>query len=246
MPQDRNALKSRAREVIATSNPRVLTVGLVYLVLTVVLSTLGARVMSVNISESEAMNYLNYAMNGNYEYALRYAETMTPPPTAYAINALLMYVAAIVGAGFTIFLLNTLRNRQPCFANLLDGFGFWWKLLILDLLQSLLIGLWSLLLIVPGVMAHYRYAQALYILIDDPTKSPVRCLRESKAMMNGHKMELFKLDLSFLGWYLLEMIPYVGYAVQVWSVPYVGMTKALYYETLLGSNVWSYIPDYPA
>jgi len=245
MPQDRNALKSRAREVIATSNPRVLTVGLVYLVLTVVLSTLGARVMSVNISESEAMNYLNYAMNGNYEYALRYAETMTPPPTAYAINALLMYVAAIVGAGFTIFLLNTLRNRQPCFANLLDGFGFWWKLLILDLLQSLLIGLWSLLLIVPGVMAHYRYAQALYILIDDPTKSPVRCLRESKAMMNGHKMELFKLDLSFLGWYLLEMIPYVGYAVQVWSVPYVGMTKALYYETLLGSNVWSYTPDYP-
>lgn len=246
MPQDRNALKSRAREVIATSNPRVLTVGLVYLVLTVVLSTLGARVMSVNISESEAMNYLNYAMNGNYEYALRYAETMTPPPTAYAINALLMYVAAIVGAGFTIFLLNTLRNRQPCFANLLDGFSFWWKLLILDLLQSLLIGLWSLLLIVPGVMAHYRYAQALYILIDDPAKSPVQCLRESKAMMNGHKMELFKLDLSFLGWYLLEMIPYVGYAVQVWSVPYVGMTKALYYETLLGSNVWSYTPDYPA
>ncbi|MBQ7434368.1 MAG: DUF975 family protein [Oscillospiraceae bacterium] len=246
MPQDRNALKSRAREVIATSNPRVLTVGLVYLVLTVVLSTLGARVMSVNISESEAMNYLNYAMNGNYEYALRYAETMTPPPTAYAINALLMYVAAIVGAGFTIFLLNTLRNRQPCFANLLDGFSFWWKLLILDLLQSLLIGLWSLLLIIPGVMAHYRYAQALYILIDDPTKSPVQCLRESKAMMNGHKMELFKLDLSFLGWYLLEMIPYVGYAVQVWSVPYVGMTKALYYETLLGSNVWSYTPDYPA
>ena len=245
MPQDRNALKSRAREVIATSNPRVLTVGLVYLLLTVVLSTLGARVMSVNISESEAMNYLNYAMNGNYEYALRYAETMTPPPTAYAINALLMFVAAIVGAGFTIFLLNTLRNRQPCFANLLDGFGFWWKLLILDLLQSLLIGLWSLLLIVPGVMAHYRYAQALYILIDDPTKSPVRCLRESKAMMNGHKMELFKLDLRFLGWYLLEMIPSVGYAVQVWSVPYVGMTKALYYETLLGSNVWSYTPDYP-
>ena len=245
MPQDRNALKSRAREVIATSNPRVLTVGLVYLLLTVVLSTLGARVMSVNISESEAMNYLNYAMNGNYEYALRYAETMTPPPTAYAINALLMFVAAIVGAGFTIFLLNTLRNRQPCFANLLDGFGFWWKLLILDLLQSVLIGLWSLLLVVPGIMAHYRYAQALYILIDDPTKSPVRCLRESKAMMNGHKMELFKLDLSFLGWYLLEMIPYVGYAVQVWSVPYVGMTKALYYETLLGSNVWSYTPDYP-
>lgn len=245
MPQDRNALKSRAREVIATSNPRVLTVGLVYLLLTVVLSTLGARVMSVNISESEAMNYLNYAMNGNYEYALRYAETMTPPPTAYAINALLMFVAAIVGAGFTIFLLNTLRNRQPCFANLLDGFGFWWKVILLNLLRGMLIGLWSLLLIVPGVIAAYRYSQALYILLDDPAKSPIQCLRESKGMMVGHKQELFMLDLSLLGWYLLGMIPYIGYAAQVWTIPYTSMVKTLYYEKLLGSNVWSYTPDYP-
>ena len=246
MPLDRSALKSRAREVIATSNPRVITVGLVYLLLGVVLSTLAARVMSVNISESEAMNYLNYAMNGNYEYALRYAETMTPPPAAYAINVLLMYISAIITAGFTIFLLNTLRNRQPCFANLLDGFGFWWKLLILHLLQSLIIGLLSLLLMIPGLIAHYRYSQALYILIDDPSKSPVQCLRESGTMMKGHKKELFILDVSFIGWYLLGMIPYAGYAVQVWSVPYIEMTKALFYETLLGSNVWSYTPDYPA
>ena len=245
MPLDRTALKSRAREVIATSNPRVISVGLVYLLLGVVLSALSARVMSVNISESEAMNYLNYAMNGNYEYALRYAETMTPPPAAYAIHSLLTYISAIIAAGFTVFLLNTLRNRQPCFANLLDGFAFWWRLLLLDLLQSILIGLWSLLLFVPGVIAHYRYSQALYILIDDPTKSPVQCLRESRAMMNGHKKELFMLDLSFLGWYLLGMIPYVGYAVEVWSVPYIGMTKAIFYEQLLGRNVWSYTPDYP-
>lgn len=245
MPMDRSALKSRAREVIATSNPRAISVGLVYLLIGVVLSTLGARVMSVNISESEAMNYLHYAADGNYEYALRYAETMTPPPAAHAINALLMYISAVIGAGFTIFLLNTLRNREPCFGNLLDGFGIWWKLLVLNFLQSLLIGLWSLLLFVPGVIAHYRYAQALYILIDDPTKSPIQCLRESKALMTGHKRELFMLDLSFIGWYVLEMIPYVGYAVQVWTVPYIGMTKALYYEQLLGSNVWSYTPDYP-
>lgn len=245
MPLDRSALKSRAREVIATSNPRVLTVGLVYLLIGVVLNTLGARVMSVNISESEAMNYLRYASNGNYEYALRYAETMTPPPAAYAINLLLMIISTIVGAGFVIFLLNTLRNREPCFGNLMDGFGIWWKVLLLYLLESLLVGLWSLLLFVPGVIAHYRYAQALYILIDDPTKSPVQCLRESRLMMAGHKGELFRLDLSFLGWYVLGLIPYVGYAVQVWSVPYIGMTKALYYETLTGSNVWSYTPDYP-
>lgn len=245
MPLDNAALKSRAKEVIVTSNPRVITVGFVYLLITIILSALGSRVMSVNISQSEAMNYMRYAMDGNYEYALKYAETMTPPPAAYAINFLLMMLSGIVGTGFLIFLLNTIRNRKPCFENLLDGFGFWWKIILLDLLQSLLVGLWSLLLFVPGVMAWYRYSQASYILIDDPSKSPVQCLRESKAMMNGHKKELFLLDLSFIGWYLLGLIPYVGYAVEVWSMPYIGMTKALFYEKLLGRNVWSYTPDYP-
>ncbi len=241
---DRSALKSRAREVIATSNPRVISVGLVYLIITVVLRALASRVMSVNISESEAMNYLHYASAGNYEYALQYAETMQPPPAAYAINLLLMLVSGVIGAGFVLFLLNTIRNRQPCMGNLLDGFSLWWKIILLNLLQGVLVGLWSMLLVVPGVIAHYRYSQALYILLDDPAKSPVQCLRESKRMMAGHKNELFLLDLSLIGWLLLALVPYVGYAAQVWTIPYIGMIKALYYEKLRGSNVWSYTPDY--
>jgi len=232
--------------VIATSNPRVVTVGLVYLMLSLVLSGLGTRVMSVNISESEAMNYLRYAADGNYTYALQYAERMQPPPAAYAIQALLSLVSGIIGAGFIIFLLNTIRDRKPCYGNLLDGFGFWWKIILLNLIQGLVVGLLSLLLVIPGIIAHYRYSQAIYILIDDPKKSPLQCLRESGAMMKGHKQELFRLDLSLIGWLLLGLIPYAGYLAQIWTVPYIGMIRALYYETLLGGNVWSYTPDYPA
>ena len=238
MTLDRAALKSRAKEVIATSNPRVITVGLVYLLISIVLSALGARVMSVNISESEAMNYLRYAADGNYEYALKYAETMQPPATAYAIHFLLSLVSGIVGAGFIIFLLNTVRNRQPCYGNLLDGFGFWWKIILLHVVQGIFITLWSLLLVVPGVIAAYRYSMADYILIDDPTKSPLQCLKESKRMMDGHKGELFMLDLSFIGWFLLGLVPMVGYAVRVWSVPYVNMARTLFYERLLGKDAY--------
>ena len=245
MPLDRSALKARAKEVIATSNPRVVTVGVVFLVISIVLSALGSRVMSVNISQSEAMNYMRYAADGNYEYALKYAETMQPPAAAYAINLLLSLLSGVVEVGFLIFLLNTLRNRQPCYGNLLDGFSFWWKIILLNLLRGLTVGFLSLLFAVPGIIAHYRYSQAMYILIDDPTKSPVQCLRESAVLMKGRKRELFRLDLSLLGWYFLGLIPYVGYGVQVWSVPYIGMVKALYYEQLMGSNVWSYTPDYP-
>ena len=111
---------------------------------------------------------------------------------------------------------------RPALGNLLDGFGFGLKVVILNILEAVFIGLWSMLLLFPGVIAYYSYSQAIYILVDDPTKSPMQCIRESKAMMAGHKGELFALDLSFLGWYLLSLIPMFGYAVRVWTVPYIG------------------------
>ena len=133
---------------------------------------------------------------------------------------------------YILFLLNTARGNAPCFGNLLDGFGFGLKVVILNILEAVFIGLWSMLLLFPGIIAYYRYSQAIYILVDDPTKSPMQCIRESKAMMAGHKGELFALDLSFLGWYLLSLVPMLGYAVRVWTVPYIGMTKTLYFEAL--------------
>ncbi len=241
---DRSLLKRRAREVISSSNPRVILVGLVYLLLCAVVELLSSNVLSVNISESEAMNYLNYFMNGNYDYALKYIDSMKPPASAYAINALLILVMSVVSAGFVLFLLNTIRGRSPSYGNLLDGFGFFFRIILINALAALFIWLWSLLLIVPGVIAYYRYSQAIYILLDDPTKSPLRCLRESKELMRGHKGELFVLDLSFLGWYLLRIVPMLGFASRIWSVPYIATTKALFYERLRGNTVWSFSPDY--
>lgn len=246
MPLNGPTLKHRAKEVIARSNPRVLLVGLLYLLLAVLVELLCSRVLSVNVSESEAANYLRYAMDGNYDYALKYYESMKPPSSAYAINSLLLMAMSIVTAGFLIFLLNTVRGRSPCYENLLDGFGFWLKIILLNLLEALFISLWSLLLVFPGLIAAYRYSQAIYILIDDPSKSPLQCIRESDALMAGHKLELFLLDLSFLGWFVLGRLPLIGYGVRVWSVPYIATVKTLFYEQLLGHNVWSYAPDYPA
>lgn len=60
----------------------------------------------------------------------------------------------------------------------------------------------------------------------------MQCIRESKRMMDGHKWELFGLDVSFIGWWFLGALPGVGYLVQVWTRPYFGLTYALYYEQL--------------
>ena len=232
MTLDRRALKLRAKETIKNSKPSVITVGLVYLLLGIIINMLSARLMGLNISQSEITSYMNYAMDGNYEAAVDLMSKMTPPGGAHVIDLLLTILRTVVQAGFIIFLLNTIRAAEPCMGNLLDGFGFFWKIILLNFLMALFTILWSMLLFFPGIIALYRYSQAIYILVDDPTKSPLQCLRESSAMMRGHKMELFSLQMSFFGWYLLAFLPTLGYAVQVWSVPYMSMSYALYYEHL--------------
>lgn len=235
MTLDRPALKRRAKEIIATSKPSVVAVGVVYLMLGIIINMLSARLMGLNISQSEMTNYITYFNEGNYDAALQYIDRMQPSGGAHAIDLLLTIVRSVVEAGFIIFLLNTIRATQPCFGNLLDGFGFFFKIIVLNFLMALFIILWSFLLFVPGIIAALSYSQAIYILVDDPTKSAMQCLRESKALMRGHKWELFKLQFSFFGWALLASLPTVGYAVQVWTIPYTSMTYALYYEKLVGN-----------
>ncbi len=240
MSLNRPAMKRRAAEIMAASNPRVIVVGLIYLALAAVMETLASRAMSVNISESGAANYLHYAMEGNYDYAFKYLEGMQPPLSAYGINLMLTVVMSVVTAGFLIFLLHTVRQTgKAAYANLLDGFGSFFRIVVLNFLMAMFIFFWSLLLFVPGVIAAFRYSQAIYILLDNPDKSPLQCIRESSDMMRGHKAELFWLDMSFLGWYILGMFPIFGFAVRIWSTPYISTTKTLFYERLLGKNVYS-------
>ena len=67
--------------------------------------------------------------------------------------------------------------------------------------------LWSLLFIIPGIIAGYRYRFALYNLCENPEMGVMEALNMSKAQTRGHKWELFVLDLSFLGWELLCTLP---------------------------------------
>ena len=231
---NRQLLKLRAQQTIRTSEPKVINVGLIFVVLTSFMSLLSAKVMSANITESDIMQIYDHLLKGKYDFALEYIQQYAPPPSSYIINIAIELVTSIVSVGFIIFLINTIRAAEPCRGNLLDGFGMAGRVILLSLLESIFIFLWSLLLIVPGIIASYRYRQAIYLLIDHPEMSVMECINESKRMMDGRKGELFMLDLSFLGWQLLANFTLIGWAVQVWTVPYLGMTYAMYYEYLCG------------
>ena len=245
MQINRASVKLKAQELIRTSRPRVISAGLLVLLLSILIGTLSNHIMLGNVAQEDILRLAEYYENGNFESAALIAESMGPSPMGAVIQFALQVVSVIVDAGFIIFLLNTIRNAGACLGNLLDGFGMFFKIIWLSILQSIFVSLWTMLFIIPGFIAMYRYRMAMYILIDDPTKSALTCIRESKAMMHNHKAELFVFDLSFIGWALLASIPYLGYLVQVWSFPYMQMSYALYYDALKNQPFYTFGQNTP-
>ena len=114
-------------------------------------------------------------------------------------------------------------------------FKFEWDLryhiidnVILGILSSLIILLFSLLLIVPGVIKACSYSMAYYIKCDNPEISAMDALALSKRMMDGHKMQYFRLQLSFIGWYIVGLLC-LGVGV-FWVSAYNHAANAAFYE----------------
>ena len=105
--------------------------------------------------------------------------------------------------GYRFFILN--QTAQPGIGTLLDGFrsGHYVNIVLTMFLRDLFTALWSLLLVVPGIVKHYEYLMVPYIIAENPAMDYKEAFQISKQMMDGEKMEAFIMDLSFLGWYLL-------------------------------------------
>ena len=97
-------------------------------------------------------------------------------------------------------------------------------------LMSLKVWLWSLLLVIPGIIMAHAYAMTPYILEEHPEIGAWEASRVSQKMMRGHKFRLFRLYLSFIGWALL-CVPTLGVGF-LWLVPYMQMSQAAFYSDL--------------
>lgn len=108
--------------------------------------------------------------------------------------------------GYRFFILN--QTAQPGIGTLLDGFrsGHYVNIVLTMFLRDLFTALWSLLLVVPGIVKHYEYLMVPYIIAENPAMDYKEAFQISKQMMDGEKMKAFIMDLSFLGWYLLSAV----------------------------------------
>ncbi|MDR0975121.1 MAG: DUF975 family protein [Ruminococcus sp.] len=109
-----------------------------------------------------------------------------------------------------------------------------WGAIKLMLLMGLYVMLWSLLLIVPGIIRGIDYSQAFFILSEDPSKGARQCIRESIFLVRGHRGDYFISGLSFILWIFVIYIPVIGYFAYFGYVyPYIMSTFANIYRFLV-------------
>ncbi|MDF2505900.1 MULTISPECIES: DUF975 family protein [Clostridium] len=139
-------------------------------------------------------------------------------------------IAGPLTFGLISCFLKLVRNENFRFENLFDGFKHFASSFLLMLLMGIFVFLWSLLLIIPGIIAAYRYSMSFYILNDNPEIGAMDALRESKKMMIGYKGKLFLLNLSFIGWAILSVLTAgIGF---LWLIPYMNTATANFYQNL--------------
>jgi len=136
-------------------------------------------------------------------------------------------VGGAVTLGYCRFNVNLIQGTDPKFADLFSRMGLFWKALGLRIMMFIFIFLWTLLFIIPGIIASYRYSMAYYIMEENPSIGIIEAITKSKEMMVGNKWRLFCLQISFIGWFFLSILTCgIGF---LWLAPYYYAAEAAFY-----------------
>lgn len=126
--------------------------------------------------------------------------------------------------------LNVINGEYPKAGDAFSGFDDFWSAFKVTFLVGVFTFLWSLLFVIPGIIKSFSYSMSLYILAENKGKPALECINESKAITEGHKMDLFVLGLSFIGWGILCVVT-LGIA-GIWVYPYMQATYTNAYNSL--------------
>lgn len=181
-------------------------------------------------------NDVHYVFNSDFmDQLVLFLQRFKP---LFMFLELLGLVQLIIGGpvmiGYDRFNLHLVDRQEAKFGDLFSAFDIFGQAFWLRLRMLLQIIGWTLLLIVPGIIAALRYSMASYIMAEYPGISAGEAIERSKAMMNGHKKELFLLELSFIGWILLSALT-LG-ILSLWVTPYLQATTAVFYRKLAGAQ----------
>ena len=159
----------------------------------------------------------------------------------FGSTSLFSFAAFILGGvlqlGYAKFLLKQHDSQNPEFHDLFSEFDRFGTGFAQYFLCGLYVVLWSLLLVIPGIVKAYSYSMTPFILAEHRDLTASRAIELSMQMMEGHKMELFILDLTFIGWKILAGLTLnLGYLA---LNPYTNAARAAFYRQLQAENKYT-------
>ncbi len=184
--------------------------------------------------------YINSLQNVKHTTLL--TVTSHPNPISGLLTAVVSLLAGVLvwGVAYTILRFRDKGEKPNIFKGMFSGYtgGRFESTFMTYLLYEVFIFLWLLLFFIPAIIKSYSYAMTPYIMKDmlDAGHKPdaTEAITESRQLMDGHKTDLFVLDLSFIGWWLLGIIT-CGIGM-LWVIPYYRQTKANFYRDLAGDQ----------
>ena len=160
---------------------------------------------------------------------------MQYPLFKLSASMIILLVGGAFVLGITTFSLAIARKEEANLEMFFSGFNYFVKALVLFLLTILFVFLWTLLLIIPGIIAAFSYSLVFYIMADDPNIDAMEAIDKSKKMMYGYKWKFFCLCLRFFGWILLGFLTLgIGF---LWIIPYLFVCYAKFYEDIKANFV---------
>lgn len=258
---DRIQIKRRAKDRVLDQSVGVLFVSFLYLVLTDWISTLANLIITnpIDSIQSQFAHSLNNivgqaAASGGteslnlspvYSATISFARELLSRPSQQFILfffLLFYFYSVVMSYGYSGYAMRVARGERPRGSALFDQLWLAGKIIVMSLLISIIVGLWSLLFLLPGVYFFYSYLLAPYVLLDHPEMSVFRAMKTSAQIARGHKRQLLVLDLSFLGWILLGFVVMnIGYDIgAVFNSEAVGSILS----TLLQTAVYVFVMPY--
>ena len=195
-PYERPALKQDAKAAMAKKSPTIYLLSLLMLVINLLPTAVIQGPVYLNAFRTGSLDGLQESL---------VVRMQTSGAGVSLVTMLINLFLSIVAVGYCRYCLRVSREEETGGAEeLFRCFPQFWRFFVLNLLTGLFVMLWSFLLIIPGIIAALSYSQATFLMLDNPELSALDAIRQSKALMRGHKGEYFTLCLSFFGWLLLS------------------------------------------
>ena len=195
----------------------------------------GALSIFMGLDAEFMHRYQAYILQGNPQAAISFMSLYFSKFAGVSFIAMFFLVGPLV-IGLLCTFLYLLRGDKNLVDNMFKlGFRPYWRSVLGYFLMSVKIFLWTLLLIIPGIIKTFAYSLTPYILKDNPELSCLQAIERSRLMMKGNKWRLFVLILSFIGWFLLGILSLgIGF---FWIAPYVYTTMGAFYEDVKAQYV---------